>query len=77
MSLVVLLLRILASAACRILRDFQRFQGLFFGRKRAKIVQCCLLIRTIAQNTARQLDGVQIDKVFEDKASGKDMKRPQ
>lgn len=29
------------------------------------------------QNTARQLDGVQLDKVFEDRASGKDTQRPQ
>lgn len=29
------------------------------------------------QNTARQLDGIELDKVFTDKASGKDTKRPQ
>lgn len=29
------------------------------------------------QNTARQLDGVQLDKVFTDHASGKDAERPQ
>jgi DNA invertase Pin-like site-specific DNA recombinase len=29
------------------------------------------------QNTARQLDGVQTDKVFEEKLSGKNMDRPQ
>ena len=28
------------------------------------------------QNTARQLDGVELDKVYEDKCSGKDRKRP-
>src|SRR5690606_12682400 len=28
------------------------------------------------QNTARQLDGMTFDKVFEDKVSGKDIKRP-
>ena len=28
------------------------------------------------QNTARQLDGVELDRIFEDKASGKDAKRP-
>jgi DNA invertase Pin-like site-specific DNA recombinase len=32
---------------------------------------------TIDQNTARQLDGVPLDKVFEDKLSGKDRNRPQ
>jgi DNA invertase Pin-like site-specific DNA recombinase len=32
---------------------------------------------TIEQNTARQLEGVQVDKVFEDHASGKDTARPQ
>ena len=34
-------------------------------------------VSTIDQNTARQLDGLAIDKVFEDKASGKDTVRPQ
>jgi DNA invertase Pin-like site-specific DNA recombinase len=34
-------------------------------------------VSTTDQNTARQLDGVQIDKCFEDKASGKDTQRPQ
>lgn len=29
------------------------------------------------QNTVRQLDGVQLDKAFTDKASGKDTNRPQ
>jgi hypothetical protein len=31
----------------------------------------------VDQNTVRQLDGLQLDKVFTDKASGKDTKRPQ
>ena len=34
-------------------------------------------VSTVDQNTARQLDGVQVAKVFTDKASGKDAKRPQ
>jgi DNA invertase Pin-like site-specific DNA recombinase len=34
-------------------------------------------VSTLVQNTARQLDGVPVDKTFEDKASGKDRKRPQ
>lgn len=34
-------------------------------------------VSTVDQNTARQLDGVQLDKIFTDKASGKDAKRPQ
>lgn len=34
-------------------------------------------VSTIDQNTARQLDGVELDKVFTDKASGKDTNRPQ
>ena len=34
-------------------------------------------VSTIDQNTARQLDGLTLDKVFEDKASGKDALRPQ
>ncbi len=33
-------------------------------------------VSTVEQNTARQLDGVTLDKVFEDKCSGKDTKRP-
>jgi DNA invertase Pin-like site-specific DNA recombinase len=34
-------------------------------------------VSSIDQNTARQLDGVELDKVFTDKASGKDTNRPQ
>jgi DNA invertase Pin-like site-specific DNA recombinase len=34
-------------------------------------------VSTTDQNTARQLEGVQVDKVFEDFASGKDTSRPQ
>ena len=33
-------------------------------------------VSTLDQNTERQLDGVALDKCFEDKASGKDTKRP-
>jgi DNA invertase Pin-like site-specific DNA recombinase len=34
-------------------------------------------VSTVDQNTARQLDGISLDKCFEDKASGKDTQRPQ
>ena len=34
-------------------------------------------VSTLLQNTARQLDGVTLDRIFEDKASGKDANRPQ
>lgn len=34
-------------------------------------------VSTITQNTIRQLDGVQLDRAFIDKASGKDIKRPE
>jgi DNA invertase Pin-like site-specific DNA recombinase len=34
-------------------------------------------VSALDQNTERQLDGVQLDKVFTDKASGKDTARPQ
>jgi len=34
-------------------------------------------ISSVDQNEARQLDGVELDKTFIDKASGKDTKRPQ
>jgi DNA invertase Pin-like site-specific DNA recombinase len=34
-------------------------------------------VSTIEQNTGRQLEGVAVNKVFEDKASGKDRARPQ
>lgn len=34
-------------------------------------------VSTIIQNTARQLDSVALDKLFEDKASGKSTDRPQ
>lgn len=33
-------------------------------------------VSTIAQNTARQLEGIKLDKVFEDKVSGKSVERP-
>lgn len=33
-------------------------------------------VSTTDQNTARQLDGVELDRIFEDKASGKNAKRP-
>lgn len=36
-----------------------------------------LRVSTVDQNTARQLDGVQLDKTFTDKASGKDTNRPE
>jgi DNA invertase Pin-like site-specific DNA recombinase len=34
-------------------------------------------VSTLGQSTARQLEGLQLDEVFEDKASGKDARRPQ
>jgi DNA invertase Pin-like site-specific DNA recombinase len=34
-------------------------------------------VSTVDQNTGRQLEGIPIDKVFEDKASGKNTARPQ
>ncbi len=34
-------------------------------------------VSTLDQNTQRQLEGVQLDRVFTDKASGKDVRRPQ
>jgi DNA invertase Pin-like site-specific DNA recombinase len=34
-------------------------------------------VSSLDQNTERQLEGVKLDKVFTDKASGKDMARPQ
>ncbi len=34
-------------------------------------------VSTVDQNTDRQLDGVELDKVFTDKASGKDANRPE
>ena len=34
-------------------------------------------VSTVDQNADRQLDGVSLDRVFTDKASGKDTKRPE
>ncbi len=34
-------------------------------------------VSTLDQNTGRQLDGVQVDRVFTDSASGRDTSRPQ
>lgn len=36
-----------------------------------------LRVSTVDQNTDRQLDGIALDKVFTDRASGKDTNRPQ
>jgi DNA invertase Pin-like site-specific DNA recombinase len=33
-------------------------------------------VSTIDQNTVRQLDGIEVERVFADKASGKDTTRP-
>jgi DNA invertase Pin-like site-specific DNA recombinase len=33
-------------------------------------------VSTLDQTTARQLDGIELDRVFEDRLSGKDMNRP-
>jgi DNA invertase Pin-like site-specific DNA recombinase len=43
------------------------------GGKRVGYVR----VSAIDQNTARQLDGVELDKIFTDKASGKNTNRPQ
>src|SRR5699024_9310883 len=34
-------------------------------------------VSTLDQNTVRQLDGVEVERVFTDRASGKDTARPQ
>ncbi len=34
-------------------------------------------VSTLEQNTARQLDGIQLNKIFTDKISGKSTDRPQ
>jgi DNA invertase Pin-like site-specific DNA recombinase len=34
-------------------------------------------VSSLDQNTQRQLEGIQLDRIFTDKASGKDTKRPQ
>lgn len=34
-------------------------------------------VSSVGQNTERQLDGLKLDRVFEDKASGKSVERPQ
>ena len=33
-------------------------------------------VSSLDQNTARQLDGIQVDRTFTDSASGKDTQRP-
>jgi DNA invertase Pin-like site-specific DNA recombinase len=43
------------------------------GGKRVGYVR----VSSLDQNTERQLEGVEVDKTFTDKASGKDTKRPQ
>jgi DNA invertase Pin-like site-specific DNA recombinase len=34
-------------------------------------------VSSLDQNTVRQLEGVQLERVFTDRASGKDTRRPQ
>ncbi len=34
-------------------------------------------VSSVDQNTGRQLESVELDKTFTDRASGKDVKRPQ
>jgi DNA invertase Pin-like site-specific DNA recombinase len=43
------------------------------GGKRVGYVR----VSSVDQNTGRQLEGMELDKIFTDKASGKDVKRPQ
>lgn len=43
------------------------------GGKRVGYVR----VSSLDQNEGRQLDGIQVDKIFTDKASGKDVKRAQ
>jgi DNA invertase Pin-like site-specific DNA recombinase len=38
---------------------------------------CYIQVSTLDQNPDRQLDGVQLDRAFTDKASGQDVARPQ
>jgi predicted site-specific integrase-resolvase len=49
------------------------------GRKKAGKGQRIgyLRVSTLDQNEVRQLEGLDLDKTFTDKASGKDAKRPQ
>ena len=42
------------------------------GGKRVGYVR----VSSVDQNTGRQLEGLQLDKTFTDKASGKDVRRP-
>ena len=46
------------------------------AKRHEKIVGYCR-VSSLDQNIERQLDGIQLDKVFTDKASGKDTNRPQ
>ena len=44
---------------------------------RATIRVGYISVSTLEQNTVRQLDGITVDRVFTDTASGKDTARPQ
>jgi DNA invertase Pin-like site-specific DNA recombinase len=46
------------------------------AKRHEKTVGYCR-VSSLDQNTERQLDGIKLDKVFTDKASGKDTNRPQ
>jgi len=47
------------------------------GKRRARQVVGYLRVSSLDQRELRQLDGVTLDKRFVDKASGKDLHRPQ
>ena len=46
------------------------------AKRHEKVVGYCR-VSSLDQNTERQLDGIKLDKVFTDKASGRDTNRPQ
>ncbi|MEC5152573.1 DNA invertase Pin-like site-specific DNA recombinase [Cryobacterium psychrotolerans] len=61
------------SIHCRVLEfNLTERAGGFMTGQRVGYVR----VSTLDQNAVRQLDGVDVDRVFEDKASGKDLNRP-
>src|SRR5215831_3870260 len=62
--------------ASRVLFDTRREQSMMAAKRGGKRIGY-IRVSSVDQNTCRQLDGIQLDKIYTDKASGKDTNRPQ
>ena len=58
-------------------RDPRESSLTFFGWKGSDVRVGYVRVSSGEQNTVRQLDGIDVERIFTDKASGKDTARPQ